>query len=276
MRFDMSVAWREATAMLSANREVLLIVAGIFFFLPSLVAGFTMPSFQPMLSDAEAMQAQMMSYYGRFWWVIVLVMLTQVVGYLALLALLRDHRRPTVGEAIATGLKGLLPAIGVFLLLTVVIGLLAFAIGLAAALLGTVLGAGGAAIIGVVVGLAMLVGFVFLMVRLSLWTPVIAIDKVFNPVRVLGRSWSLTRGHALRLFLFFLLLGLAYFVVSIVVGLVVGVLVLALGESGGLIVNAVLSGLIGAIAAVIFVAVLAAVHRQLSGPSAAAVSETFE
>ena len=37
MKFSMSEAWRDATAMMSANREVLLIVAGIFFLLPSVV-----------------------------------------------------------------------------------------------------------------------------------------------------------------------------------------------------------------------------------------------
>ena len=34
MKFDMSEAWRDAVAMMTANREVLLIVAGIFFLLP--------------------------------------------------------------------------------------------------------------------------------------------------------------------------------------------------------------------------------------------------
>ena len=275
MTFNMSEAWREATAMLSANREVLVIVAGIFFFLPALLSGFTMPAFQPVLSDPEAMQAQMMAYYADYGWVFALVTLVQIAGYIALLSLLRDHRRPTVGEAIATGLKGLLPAIGVIVILALGGILVGVVVGLVMGLLATALG-GAAAVIGVLLGLLLLVAFIFLMVRLSLWTPVIAIDKVFNPLRVLTRSWALTRGHALRLFVFFLLLVLVYFVVTIVVGLIVGALAFVLGESGGLILNAVLSGLIGAVAAAIYVAVLAAIHRQLSGPSSAAVRETFE
>jgi ABC-type Fe3+ transport system permease subunit len=80
----------------------------------------------------------------------------------------------------------------------------------------------------------------------------------------------------LRLFLFYLLLVVAYFVISIVVGLIVAALVVVSGDSIGLMVNALLSGVVGAIAYTVFVAVLAAVHRQLSGPSAAAVSGTFE
>ena len=34
MKFDMSAAWNEATRLMAANRDVLLIVAGVFFFLP--------------------------------------------------------------------------------------------------------------------------------------------------------------------------------------------------------------------------------------------------
>ena len=32
MKFDMSAAWNEATRLMAANRDVLLIVAGVFFF----------------------------------------------------------------------------------------------------------------------------------------------------------------------------------------------------------------------------------------------------
>ena len=46
MKFSMSEAWRDATAMMSANREVLLIVAAIFFLLPSLVMAIAMPNLQ--------------------------------------------------------------------------------------------------------------------------------------------------------------------------------------------------------------------------------------
>ena len=38
MKFDMNAAWREATGMIAANREVLMIVAGVFFLLPSLAS----------------------------------------------------------------------------------------------------------------------------------------------------------------------------------------------------------------------------------------------
>ena len=49
MNFSMSEAWREATAMISANREVLLIVSGIFFFIPSLAVNWSIGDLQEVM-----------------------------------------------------------------------------------------------------------------------------------------------------------------------------------------------------------------------------------
>jgi hypothetical protein len=255
--FDMSAAWSEATAMIRTNREVLLIIAGIFFFLPSVAVGFAVPGVDAVFDSPEAMQAQMLAFYSDYGWVFVLVALVQIVGSLALLALLRDRSRPTVGQAIRTGMRGLLPAIGVSLslivgsiaLLTVVLLITATVPLLGSTLLLVLLG---------------VIGWVF--IRMSLSSPIIAIDKLNNPIQVLRRSWQMTRGHALRLFAFYVLLGLVYLVISLVIGMIVGALVAVLGEDAGLIVSSVISGLLGAIASVIFVGVIAAVHRQLSSP----------
>ena len=57
---------------------------------------------------------------------------------------------------------------------------------------------------------------------------------------------------------------------------ILGLVTVMAGASAGLAINAIASGLISAVVTVILVAVLAAVHRQLSGPSPAAISETFK
>ena len=265
MTFDMTAAWREATAMISANREVMLTVAGIFFLLPALLLGFSTPAIPMMVGTPEVMQAEMAAFYRSYGWLYALTFMVQIVGYLALLALLRDRRRPTVGEAISAALRGLLPAIGTALMLALAIT----AAVVVAALVTGLLSLGGA-----LLGLLLIPAFIWLLVRVSLWQPVIAIDRVANPIRVIGRSWALTRGNGLRLFVFYLLLFIAYIVVSIVIGLVASGLLLALGETAALIVGAIVSGLIGTVAAVIFVAVLAAVHRQLAGQPATEVRDT--
>jgi hypothetical protein len=270
MKFSMSEAWRDATAMLSANREVLLIVAGIFFFIPGVAMGLAMGDIQEiMLADPENMQAIVLSFYTDWGWLIALTTIASMVGYLTLLALLRDHNRPTVGQAIKIGLVGLLPAVGAYLVF--ILGL-----SLAAALLVGLATVSGVPALGFIAILIVFVGAVYVAVKASLSGPVIAIDKVYNPFTVLLRSWRLTKGNSFRLFQFYLLLIVVYFVITAVVSGVVGLLLLAIGGSVASTANAVLSAAISAVFYLILVAVLAAVHRQLSGPSPAAVSETFE
>jgi len=273
MKFNMSQAWNEAMAMFSANREVLLVVAGIFFFLPSVVTAMVMPNFQEeLLANPTALEAQMAALYASWGWLFVLVSLASIVGNLALLALLRDHARPTVGEALQAGLKGLLPAIGTYLLIGAGMALVLTAL-IAVAFAG---GDAGGSVIAVLVTAACAVLLIYVMVKVSLVPPVIALDKVNNPFKIIARSWQLTKGNSLRIFLFYLLLLICYIVISVVVGIPLGLLGLATGSTVGLFINGVVGGAISAVVTVVFVAILAAVHRQLSGPSAASVSETFE
>lgn len=268
MKFSMSEAWRDATAMMSANREVLLIVAALFFLVPSLVSALAMPDMQEtMLADPENASAIVFEMYAGWWWLLLLVMLAQLVGYLALLALLRDARRPTVGEALKAGLAGLLPAIGVYLLITVGFTLL---------FLVVVASAAASVALAIVLGVALCVVAVYLMIKVSLALAVIAIEKTANPVTAMSRSWKLTKGNSFRLFLFFLLLFIVYTVISMVVMMIISALMIALGSSTAMLVNGVISGVLSALITVVIVAVMAAIHRQLAGPSAAAVSETFE
>ncbi len=273
MKFDMSLAWNEAVAMIRANAEVLLVVAGIFFFLPSLVMTLAMPAMGQMAAfdpeNLQAISAEITQIYADWWWLILIAFVLQLVGYLSLLALLRDYARPTVGEAIKTGFTGLLPAIGTYLLFSIGLGLALMVIFAPFAALGLA----ALAAIAILIALA---AAVYAMVKVSLSAPVIAIEKVFNPLAVLVRSWQLTKGNSLRIFGFFLLIGIVYFVLSILVGMVIMGLLTLLGDEAGAIVNGVLSGLLGTITTVVFVAVLAAIHRQLAGPSTAAVSETFK
>lgn len=267
MKFSMSEAWRDATAMMSANREVLLVIAGLFFLLPSLTTALTMPGIpQSMMADPTSASAAVMQLYAGWWWLLILVMLAQLVGYLAMLALLRDTSRPTVGEALRTGLTGLLPAIGFYLLVALGAFVAVFVIGLL-----TAVSAG----LGVILMLAALIAGVYVMVKLSLALAVIAIEKVTNPVGAIVRSWQLTKGNSLRLFLFFLLLVIVYLVISTVVAAVLGLVFALAGGSTAMLLNAIVSGLLSCILTVVFVAVIAAVHRQLAGPSPEAVSATF-
>ena len=275
MKFDMGAAWNEAVAMISANREVLAIVAGIFFFLPTLLVTMLGPDMSAMFAmgsdpeQIEQMSEQVLAAYGDIWWLYALATVAQILGYISLLTLLRDEGRPTVGEAISMGVKGLLPSIGAYLLASFGIALLFVAIVALAALTGIEALAAVAVLVGLVV-------MVYVMIKFSLSAPVIAIEKVSNPVAVLRRSWTLTKGNSFRLLGFFGLIFIAYFVISMIAGLITAGVMATVGGEVGKFLQGVLGGLLGMVATIVIVAVLAAAHRQLAGPSAGAAGRIFD
>ncbi|GGD58152.1 hypothetical protein GRI62_01650 [Erythrobacter arachoides] len=273
---DMGLAWNDAVALLRANLRVVLIVAGVFFFLPNAIAAVAMP--QPAELDAmasspdlaenmDAFMAALSGYYASIWWVFALIALLQAMGMIGLLALLTDAARPTVGQALGFGARALVPYIAAQVLVTVII-----------VLVGGLLVGIGAAInpaLAVLLGLVALVMALYLYVKFSLVSPVIAIEKVMNPLRAIIRSWQLTKGNSLRLFFFYFLLVLVALVIFAVASMVLSIFSLA-GDEAGLFASAIGGSLIQMALIVVMLGVLAAVHRQLSGGSAPAVRETFD
>jgi hypothetical protein len=274
MKFDMSAAWDEVVRLLSANRQVLLIVAGVFFFLPQVAFSLVfanqiaaLEASQADNPDASAIGQAMAGFYGEIWWMILLMALIQGVGMLGLLVLLSDRSRPTVGEALKTGLKLLLPYLGAQILFSCLMGLLI--------LFPIAVGASAGAGAGVLVGIVALVALVYVFTKFLLVSPVIAIERVTNPLAALGRSWRITKGHTLRLFLFVFLLILALVVVGSVVSMVSGLVFALLGTEVAMVGQGIVSGILNAAFYVVFLAALAAAHRQIAGPSPDTVSETF-
>ncbi|HEY8604859.1 glycerophosphoryl diester phosphodiesterase membrane domain-containing protein [Tsuneonella suprasediminis] len=275
MKFDMSKAWEDATRLISANRDVMLVVAGVFFFLPyfafALLMGNRMVEVEASMAsngDPEAAMQAMTALYGSIWWVIILVTIVQGIGMLGLLALLTDRRRPTVGEALAIGAKLFVPYLVAQLLVGFAMGLLM--------IVPIAIGAAGSVAAAVIVGLALVVLAIYVFVKFVMVAPVIAIERVSNPIAALRRSWRLTKGNSLRIFLFLMLLMLAIAVVGSVIGLVVGLILAIGGPEVATIGQAIVSGLMNSVWVTLLLAVLAAIHRQLTGGSPEAVSETFD
>ena len=271
-QLDQGRAWNLATTMITANKDVIGIVAGVFFFLPNVAAAFLMPQSGELAAlsgsqnpDPAALWAQLTAFYADVWWVFLLMGVAQAVGVLGLLALLTDHRRPTVGEALLFGIKALIPYLVTQLLVS-------FAIALVIMVLVAI-----GAVINVAVAVAMaalgMIVAAYIWTKFALVAPVMAIEGVLNPLAALKRSWSLTKGNSVRLFTFFLLLVLVLLVVSMITGLVFSMFGL-LGAEIAVIVSALGGGLLNMAFVVVMLAVLAAVHQQLSGGTK--VGETFE
>jgi hypothetical protein len=280
MNFDMGRAWSEATAKFSANFSLLAILGGVFFFIPSLIMFIALPDVMGGLmapnADPTQVEAMMSSLGASFFGIYLLILLASFVGYVAMVALLGDSRRVSVGEAIGTGFKALLPLIAIMLILIVAYIVIAIGVGLVLGLLIAAVGAastGAASVLTFVLVIAAVIGVLWVMTRLSMITPVIALEGVMNPITALTRSWSLTRPAQRSLFLFYLVLFVAYFVIAIVLFMIMGLITTLIGMPS---VLGFLNGVTGALVAMLFSAIFVAVYNQLAGTSAANISDTFE
>lgn len=272
MKLEMNRAWNRAMALIGVNKDVVLIVAGVFFFLPYLGLMLAVPSTSMTLTDparSEAAMEQLGAFYGDFWWVMLLLVLVQGIGMLGLLALLTDHRRPTVGEALKIGVGKLLPYLAAYLLVAVALAVV-FTLFVA---VGAASGSTALTALTTILGLV-LIAYVF--VKVSLVPPVMVSEGVTNPIAALRRSWGLTKGNSLRIFGFYFLLILVLVIVMMLLSLVVGLALGLLGPEAQQFGNALVSATLNAIYVTGFLAVLAAVHDQLGGTGSAEISETFE
>lgn len=271
MKFESMRAWDEALAMAKANLGVALPLAGVFFAVPSLVVSLFAP--RPEIVETMTARQQLDAIAATFQAGLAYslpAIIVQQAGMLALLTLFTDRSRPTVGEAIGQGFSGLLANLAAMLILGIGFGLAGGVFVMLGALSGSAMVV--AAMVGIVLGFALAVG-----VRTSLVAPVIAIERARNPVAALVRSWSLTQGNTWRLLAFYLLLGLAYILLMAATVGVIGVLVTLLaGARAGEVTTGVIEALVGALALVVQAAILAAIHRQLAGPSQESLRSTFD
>ena len=262
--FDMTSAWDEATALLRANRQVVLVVAGVFFFLPYLALTLLLPDLgaamggQAPAADPDAMAEAMLASVAKNWWALLLIAVLQAIGSLALLAMLGKSGRPTLGSALGEGFAGLIPYFAANVL--VVLALL-----LVLTLLFSIFSlAGSPALMAIPVGLSLPL-LIYVAVKVSLVSPAIAIENSRNPVAAIRRSWMLTKGNSFRIFAFYALLVISFIVISLMVTLVAGLVGALFGEIVNLWLTAIVGSLVNAAMVLVFLAVVAAVHRQLSG-----------
>ncbi|MEA3263177.1 MAG: glycerophosphoryl diester phosphodiesterase membrane domain-containing protein [Pseudomonadota bacterium] len=261
MRFDSNRAWLDATALVSANRDVVWAIAGVFLLLPGFAVSILAPAPQaPAGATREAIQQQFLAYFAANWQLMLGGLLAVLLGTLALLALFADRTRPTVAEALRLAATALLPVFA-STLIAVVGASFAAAIPLALAMTS------GSAVLVSVVYIAGLLAVWAVLVRVTMAMPAIVLERIWNPFAALRRAWQLTKGHVARLLFFYLLLMVAIFVIVQVGGGVIDLgLRLILGGELGAAIGAFVIALLGAIANTYLIAIIAAVHRQLIGP----------
>lgn len=261
MQFDSNEAWKEATARVAANRDMLLAITGVFILMPSFaVQVFTAP-LQMALGD-EAKPEQVMAAYGVYFehnWPFLLVMaVLHLIGTLTMISLITDPSRPTVAEAIRTGLLR-------FGTTAAAMVVLFFALSFVAGLPLNIAALTGSLNLGMA-GMAAGLGILFYgLARTLPLMPVVVVERIANPLAALRRAFLLSRGNGGRLMLFYGLIFSAFLLSSVLflAGLKM-VTTLALGAEGGDLLMALADSGISAVMSVYLAAVLAAIHRQLA------------
>lgn len=275
IKLDLGKAWEDAVGLLTANKDVVLIIAAVFFFLPGAISGVISPEpteLNAMLAsggnpDPDDVSAVFLGYFQQVWWIYLLNALITAIGSLSLFALLRSSQRPTVGEAIAIGVRSL-PTYIVITLLMAICASIAIAV-------PAILGALVHPALGAVLSVVGLVIAIYLSVKFSLTSPIVAVDGVLNPVTAMVQSWKLTRGNSLRLFAFYVLLGICLIVMTLIVSLLLGIFAV-FGDQVGLFAGSIGGALFGMLTTSVFLAVIAAAHRQLSGGPQDQLGKAFE
>jgi hypothetical protein len=271
IRFDSSEAWSEATQAVSANRDVLLALAGVFLVLPSLAFAILVPQLAPPEGVAPRQMLDILgSYYREHLPGLIAVGLLSLTGTLAMIALFTDRSRPTVGEAIRQGAVATVTVIAAQILL----GMAATLVLIVGATLAATLGL---TALNLLLALVALGTLIWIAVRISLLSPAVVIDGLRNPVAALQRSWTLTQGNAGRLLAFYILLGVAFVVAMVLIQIAVGLVTkLVVAGQVAQIVDALVSTVLQAVMSVYFAAVIAAAHSQLSGTAPASEASLFD
>lgn len=289
MKFSASKALSDSFAILTSRFAAMVPIAVIFTLVPLAIfmffIGSTFSGLSQNQGDPRAALQTILAMAGSSALIFIAYILVRTAGMCAMCITAASRQNMSVGEAIGEGFRAMLPLIGVYLLLIlgyIVVGaVLMLTVGLSFMSAFTTAGADGPGATSVVAMVliipVIMIAMFYLMIKLSLIVPVIAIDKERSPVGAIKRSWVLTRGASLKIFLLFLLAAIGATVLSAVLNVVSGGMQFASPNLAGPASwsQIALSGISGTVIAMYFIALIVAIHSQLAGPSAAAVSETF-
>ncbi|MBA4008926.1 MAG: hypothetical protein C0486_09120 [Erythrobacter sp.] len=213
----------------------------------------------------------MVVIYGAY----LVLVLAQQAAMVTIASPLED---PSFGNAMARGFKSALP----FFVISVILGIGYVALGAVVFVLVGVAGFGGGltgGIIGIVLLLLFMPVVVYLGCRFAVLVPVVAVDQVFNPIAAIRRSWAVTRGRVLGIFLAILVLAvLTLAVFGVPFGLIFSTAVSGDPASGAplllLLLPFVFLPLI-AVYAMFTASFFAALHSEVTGGGSERLEEVF-
>ncbi|WP_162627726.1 hypothetical protein [Erythrobacter sp. KY5] len=198
----------------------------------------------------------------------------------AMSALGTPLRQTPFNEAMVAGFKGGVTFIAVSILLAIAY----FAFFLAYTLIGMVLSLIGEAAV-VLTAVLFLPLLIYLALRLSVIVPVVAVDRVFNPITAIRRAWGMTSGNVLSILgVYLVIIALALVLLIVPFSLMFGSVFIAgatgsdaasLAAAGSVIGGFLLIIPLFLIYSVIAIVIGACLHAQLTDTRAEEATRTF-
>ncbi|MBV1690571.1 hypothetical protein KRR38_23560 [Novosphingobium sp. G106] len=268
MKFDGNLVWKQATATMAVHRDLVLALAGVFFFLPSfaLIMLIKQPQMAPGGTPEQMMKVLEPFFASAAPW-FLLASIIQSVGQVTLLQLFGSAGRSTVGQALRAGLSALPTYIAMQLITGFLMTMVLFLVVGIASLISPVLGVA----LGIYAACQAFGRFVA-------GGAVVVLEREKNPFAALLEAVALSRGNGFRIGNFLFLLATATFFLLMVLTFLVGIAAaLALGEGRTAdIVAGFFSSVATAVAVSYFAAIIVAIYRQLRGNSPEQAGRPFD
>lgn len=286
-RFDIGEAWSLGIAFLRDNAQMLAIVVGGGVLIAALLQYFAaggidqaaqFAAFQSAIQSGDMQQLANLGGAGALGAAGGLMLLVGgIVQSAAEFAGLRigfSRGAEDVGSALSYGVVAAILSILFFIALAIVAAIVMVVpillLGGAALFASGGDGAGAAGSFGLVALLVFvfLAVFIWIAVRLSVMQPAMAAARSTNPLFGVSESWRLTRGNALMIFVYFVLLGIATIVLTVVAGAIVGAIG---GLFGGFIATLLTTLVVSLPITILWLSIQAGIYRNLAVDSSADV-----
>jgi len=258
---SISRAWDETKAVLARDGKLVTSVALALIVLPAMIFDLIAPPTQ--LSGEEPPS-----------WVRLVSMIVALIGIAGQVAIIRLALQPPilVKDAIEHGFKRLLPAFAALILFGFVCALLLMPVFLGIAGTESLQAAASGAVPPEVARALLVVMALFVIIgaRFQLIMPIASAEPI-GPIKMLKRSWQLSKGHYWRLLAFVILTLVLALIVVLYIGTILGgsLVSAAFGQIDQFSVGALIAGLISGVAqaafSVVISVMLARIYVQLAG-----------
>lgn len=279
--FSIGEAWSQAMAFLTENLQMLALVVGGGALLAAVIQYLVVGGDQ--MAQIAAMQSAISSgdfsqlatanagaagFGAGAGLVAIIASIVQSGAEFAGTRIGLTRGQEDIGSAISYGLVAalltLLLFIGVGIVAVLVIAIPVGLLGVGAGMAGAGSGGGMVAVVALL-SLVLLVVFIWIMVRLSVMQPAMAAARSTNPIYGITESWRLTRGNALMIFVYLLLLGIAAIVIFFIAMAIVGALAGLLGGFVGMLLSTIV---VGVPLAIVGLAVGVGIYKTLAPDTA--------